>query len=141
MENPSPSMAPAGSHRPDGGPGTDRVLSAIRHVSSSMARKSSPLGTPLENAPGTFSQHIYLGRTWSADPPRCSSAVLISFITRICSINRPERSPARPALFPAKLKSWHGDPPVTMSTGGSFAPFRRVISPTWSISGNLCLVT
>ena len=144
MENPSPSMVPADSHRPAGGPGTDRELSAIRHVSSSTARKS--LSPADEKAPGTFSHTMNRGRMGRVSSApfsrfRFSSACLISLIIRICSMNRPECSPASPALFPAKLKSWHGEPPVTTSTDGSSAPFRRVISPTWSISGNLCLVT
>ena len=41
---------------------------------------------------------------------------------RICSINRPERSPARPALAPATDRSWQGEPPQMICTGGSFAP-------------------
>ena len=60
---------------------------------------------------------------------------------RICSINRPERSPARPALAPATDRSWQGEPPQMICTGGSFAPSSCVISPTWTISGNRSFVT
>ena len=60
---------------------------------------------------------------------------------RICSINRPEREPAKPALAPATLRSWQGEPPQMMSTGGSFAPSSLVMSPRWTISGKRSLVT
>jgi len=133
-------MAPADCHTPPGGRGTDTVLSAIRQVSSSTARKSSPFEQ--EKAPGTFSQTIYRGRTASAVLPLALSKALISLITRTCSMNRPERSPCSPARLPfATLRSWHGLPPQTTSTGANSAPFSRVMSPTWSISGNRIFVT
>ena len=56
-------------------------------------------------------------------------------------MNRPERSPASPALAPATDRSWHGLPPQMISTGGSSAPFNFVMSPTWTMSGNRSLVT
>ncbi len=104
-------------------------------------RKSSPLGVPELNAPGTFSQHIHRGRTASPVRPRSKSAFRISFTTRICSIKRPERAPDRPALAPATLRSWQGLPPQMISTGGRLAPFSFVISPTWIMSGKWCFVT
>lgn len=73
--------------------------------------------------------------------PRSSSAFLISFTMRICSINRPERSPESPALAPATERSWQGLPPQTISTGVSSAPFSFVMSPTWTMSGNRSFVT
>ena len=66
---------------------------------------------------------------------------LISFTIRTCSINNPERSPASPRRCPAIERSWHGLPPQMMSTIGSSAPLSFVISPTWSILGNLSDVT
>jgi len=113
----------------------------IRMISSRTIRKSSPFGSPLENAPGTFSQHINLGRTKIPDRPRSISAFLISFVIRVCSIKRPERAPANPARAPATDKSWQGLPPQMMSTGGSSAPLSFVISPTWIKSGNRSFVT
>ena len=104
-------------------------------------RKSSPLGVPELNAPGTFSQHIHRGRTAIPVRPLCSSAFLISFTMRICSIKSPERAPNIPALAPATLRSWHGEPPQMISTGGSFAPSSLVMSPTWTMSGKRILVT
>ena len=53
-----------------------------------------------------FSQHMNRGRTWIPVRPRKTSASRISFMILICSINRPERSPASPALAPATDKSW-----------------------------------
>ena len=137
-------MAPAGFHLPDAGRGTDTVLSAMRQVSSRTARKSSPPAE--EKAPGTFSHTMNRGTI----PPGLagsfplflsSSACLISFMMRICSMNSPERSPDSPARFPAILRSWHGEPPAMMSAGGSSAPFSLVISPTCTMSGNRCFVT
>ena len=118
----------------------------IRTISSKTILKSSPLNefgpNPELNTPGTFSQHIHLGRTAIPVRPRCSSAALISFTTRICSIKSPERAPARPARVPeATDRSWHGLPPQMMSTGGSFAPSSLVMSPTWIMSGNHFWVT
>lgn len=52
-----------------------------------------------------FSQHMNRGRTWIPVRPRKTSASRISFMILICSINRPERSPASPALAPATDKS------------------------------------
>ena len=104
-------------------------------------RKSSPLGVPELNAPGTFSQHIHRGRTAIPVRPLCWSAFRISFTIRICSIKRPERAPDRPALAPATLRSWHGLPPQTMSTGGKFTPSSFVMSPTWTMWGKRHFVT
>jgi len=139
--NCSPKMHPADFHIPPGGRGIDTPLSAILANSSSTMRKSSPLGCPELKAPGTFSHAAYRGRIlWSVRPCR-SSSHLISFMIRICSINSPERSPAKPRRAPATDKSWQGEPPVITSTGGSVAPFNCVMSPTWSISGKRCFVT
>ena len=114
----------------------------IRTISSRTMRKSSPFGAPELNAPGTFSQHIHRGRTAIPVLPLYSSAALISFTMRICSLKSPERAPERPARVPeATDRSWHGLPPQMMSTGGSFAPSSLVISPTWIISGKWYLVT
>lgn len=44
---------------------------------------------------------IEICRKCLIDLPRCMSAALISFITLTCSINRPERAPAKPARAPA----------------------------------------
>ena len=102
-----------------------------RTISSRTIRKSSPLGVPLEKAPGTFSHNKYRGRTWISALPRNWSAYLISFTSLTCSIKRPERAPANPALAPATDRSWHGLPPQMISTGDSSAPFSFVMSPTW----------
>lgn len=87
----------------------DKVLSSlgkqIRTISSSTIRKSSYFGFPLEKAPGTFSQHIQRGRMLTLSRPRAFSANRISRTMRICSIKRPERAPARPALAPATERS------------------------------------
>ena len=88
-----------------------------------------------------FSHNKNRGRTWRSAGCRCFSAFLISFTILICSINKPERAPERPARFPATDKSWQGEPPQMISTGGSSAPWSFVISPTWIMSGNRCLVT
>ena len=137
-------MVPAGFHLPAGGRGTDRERSAIRHVSSRTARKSSPLED--EKAPGTFSHTMNRGiipQGLAVLLPRflLASVCLISFMIRICSIKRPERSPASPARFPAMLRSWQGEPPAITSTGGRLAPSSFVISPTWSIAGKCFFVT
>lgn len=123
------------------GPGTLSQGKQTRMISSNTIRKSSYLGVPLEKAPGTFSQHRNLGRTKIPDRPRNISAFRISFVMRICSMNKPERAPANPARAPATDKSWQGLPPQRISTGGSSAPLSFVISPTWIISGNRSFVT
>ena len=110
-------------------------------ISSSTIRKSSPFGVPELKAPGTFSQARNRGRIKRAVLPLCTSAALISFTIRICSIKSPERAPARPERVPATLRSWHGLPPQMMSTGGSLAPSSLVISPTWIMPGKCFLVT
>lgn len=110
-------------------------------ISSRTIRKSSYFGVPLLNAPGTFSQTNHLGRTDSPDRPRKISAFRISFVRRICSMNRPERAPSRPRRVPATDRSWHGLPPQMMSTGGRSSPRSFVISPTCSILGKRCFVT
>ena len=110
-------------------------------ISSSTIRKSSPLGDPLLNAPGTFSQHIQRGRMSAPVRPRSLSAVRISFMIRICSIKRPERAPDNPARAPATLRSWQGLPPQMMSTGSSSLPFNFVMSPLWAMPGKRRSVT
>ena len=134
-------IRPADSQRPVSGRGTETSQTLIRTISSRTMRKSSPFGVPLEKAPGTFSHNKNRGRTWRSAGCRCFSAFLISFTILICSINKPERAPERPARFPATDKSWQGEPPQMISTGGSSAPWSFVISPTWIMSGNRCLVT
>ena len=134
-------IRPADSQRPESGRGTEIPQTLIRTISSRTHRKSSPFGVPLEKAPGTFSHTIYRGRISRAARPRRISAFLISFTSLTCSIKRPERSPASPALAPATDRSWHGLPPQMISTGGSSAPFNFVISPIWTMSGNRSLVT
>lgn len=134
-------IPPADSQRPRTGRGTDMVSNLIRTISSRTIRKSSPLGCPLENAPGTFSQHKNLGRTEMPARPRSKSAHLISFVILVCSKNKPERAPANPARAPATDRSWHGLPPQIISTGGSVPPFNFVISPTCTMLGKRCFVT
>lgn len=113
----------------------------IRTISSRTILKSSYFGVPELKAPGTFSQHSHRGRTCTSVRPRRISASRISFVIRICSIKRPDRSPSRPRRVPATDRSWHGLPPQMMSTGGNAAPSSFVMSPTWSISGKWCFVT
>lgn len=121
MLHPSPSMRPLDRHFPPGGPGI-------------TAPGSTTLAASSENAPGTFSQTIQRGRTCSAVRPRNLSAWRNSLIIRICSMYRPERSPASPSRFPATLRSWHGLPPTATSTGWMAHPRILVISPKCSIS-------
>ena len=50
--------------------------------------------------------------------------------------HRPERVPARiPALRPARLRSWQGEPPHMMSTGSTVAQSILVMSPRLGVSG------
>ena len=56
-------------------------------------------------------------------------------------MNSPERSPAKPARFPATERSWHGEPPAMMSTGGRSVPFSWVMSPICRMAGNRAVVT
>ena len=72
-------------------------LPAIPAICSRTNQKSSPLGKPLLNTPGTFSQQNHLGRTDLPVRPRRISASRISFVTRIRSRNSPDRTPASPA--------------------------------------------
>lgn len=103
MENPSPMIHPAVLHFPFGDLGITVLSSAILAASSRTVRKSSP---PFdENAPGTFSQTMYLGRTNRPVLPAALSRSLISFMIRICSMYKPDRSPESPARLPATLKS------------------------------------
>lgn len=44
-------------------------------------------------------------------------------------MNRPERSPARPARLPATERSWQGLPPMMTLTGSTSLPFILVMSP------------
>ena len=117
------------------------VSQIILQISSRTIRKSSPFGEPELNAPGTFSHARKRGRIKRAVLPLWTSAALISFTILICSMNRPERAPARPERGPATLRSWQGEPPQMMSTGGSFAPSSFVMSPTWIMLGKCFLVT
>lgn len=110
-------------------------------ISSNTIRKSSPLGDPLLNAPGTFSQQNQRGRISIPVRPRSRSAVLISFTIRICSIKSPERAPDKPARVPATLRSWQGLPPQMRSTGNNSFPDNFVMSPLCTILGNLRSVT
>ena len=106
-EKSSPALSsPASGHEPGYGLGTTSSGKEIRTISSSTILKSSYFGVPLEKAPGTFSQHIQRGRISTPKRPRFWSAALISRTIRICSIKRPERAPARPALAPATDRSW-----------------------------------
>lgn len=77
--------------------------STILTASSSTAAKSFP--PLLLKAPGTFSQTIQRGRTIAPVRPLLTSFCLNSFMHRICSMYKPERSPASPALFPATERS------------------------------------
>ena len=118
------------------------VSQLILQISSRTMRKSSPFGEPELKAPGTFSQARKRGRIKRAALPLSTSAALISFTIRICSIKSPERAPARPArVGDAVERSWQGEPPQIMSTGGSSAPSSLVMSPTWIMSGKCFLVT
>ncbi len=137
----SNTISPASGQGWGYGPGIRSPGKQTRMISSNTIRKSSYFGVPLEKAPGTFSQHRNLGRTKIPDRPRSISAFLISFVMRICSMNKPERAPAKPARAPATDKSWQGLPPQMISTGGSSAPFNLVISPTWIMSGKRSFVT
>lgn len=58
----------------------------------------------------------------------------IPFVIRVCSMNRPERAPAKPALAPATLRSWHGLPPADNIHRSQCRAIQLVMSPTWSIS-------
>lgn len=129
--HPSPSIPPAFVHFClSGSRGRENPGSAMRTASSSTAPKSpNPSLKLLLNAPGTFSQTIYRGRTSSPVRPMLLSCSLISLTIRICSMYKPERAPARPARFPAMLKSWQGLPPVMHQTGSTSAPLIFVISP------------
>ncbi len=122
MEYPSPTTVPLLLHFP-AGRGITASGSATLAVSSRTARKSSP--PLLESAPTTFSHT----RCRGTHRKLLAVAFRISLTIRIISINRPLRSPARPALPPATLKSWQGLPPVMTSTGGISAPFILVMSP------------
>ena len=132
-------MAPTVFHLPFGGPGIITVSSAIRAVSSRTARKSSPL--LLLNAPGTFSQTMNLGRILIPVLPLRLSISLNSLTIRICSMNSPDLAPANPARLPATDKSWHGLPPVTMSTGSRLLQSIFVMSPRCFMFGNRIFVT
>lgn len=129
--HPSPSIPPAFVHFClSGSRGRENPGSAMRTASSSTAPKSpNPSLKLLLNAPGTFSQTIYRGRTSSPVRPMLLSCSLISLTIHICFMYKPERAPARPARFPAMLKSWQGLPPVMHQTGVISAPLIFVISP------------
>ena len=50
--------------------------------------------------------------------------------------HRLDRVPSvMPARRPAWLRSWHGDPPVMMSTGSTAAQSTRVMSPRLGTPG------
>lgn len=103
MLHPSPMIHPAVVHLSFGGRGITAFGSTTCDVSSRTHLKSSDLFE--DSAPGTFSHTIYLGLMFSPVLPRCASALLNSLISLICSMNSPERSPERPFLCPAMLKS------------------------------------
>jgi hypothetical protein len=85
----------------------------------------------LERAPGTFSQHQNRGRRYSVVRPlRNLSALRISFVILITSINNLLCSPNNPSRFPAMLKFVHGDEFVIISTGGISAPLTFDTSPS-----------
>ena len=88
----------------------------------------------LLKAPGTFSHTMYLGF-------RPCVFSLISLMIRIASRNSPDRSPLSPCRRPATLKSWHGLPKVTMSTGSISLPLISVMLPKCFMSGNRLVVT
>lgn len=44
-------------------------------------------------------------------------------------MNKPERSPAKPARLPATERSWQGLPPMITLTGSTSQPFILVMSP------------
>lgn len=74
------------------------------HLASYPIAAKSPRTTPSprEVRIGEFSTSAYRGRT--------------SLMIRDISDQRPLRSPSSPAPFPAAEMSWHGKPPVTIST-------------------------
>ena len=113
--------------------------SVMLTISCRTAWKSLPL--LLLNAPGTFSQTMYLGLICVPVLPAALSLSLISFMIRICSRNRLLREPSRPSRFPAMLMSWHGEPPAMMVTGSKSAPFNLLMSPRCFISGKFFVVT
>ena len=54
---------------------------------------------------------------------------MVSIASRMLT-QRFERVPSvMPARFPAALRSWQGEPPVMMSTGGTSCQFTFVTSP------------
>ena len=132
-------MHPAVCHFPFGGRGTLDSSSVMLTISWRTAWKSLPL--LLLNAPGTFSQTMYLGLICVPVLPAALSLSLISFMIRICSRNRLLREPSRPSRFPAMLMSWHGEPPAMMVTGSKSAPFNLLMSPRCFISGKFFVVT
>lgn len=83
------------------------------HSTHRVISSASIFHRPFNLAPDLFSQErvapfshtINLGRIWIPARPRDLSASLISFTMRICSMMRPERSPASPALAPATDRS------------------------------------
>ena len=51
--------------------------------------------------------------------------------------HRPDRVPeAMPARFPARLRSWQGEPPHMTSTGSTSAQLILVMSPRLGVSGH-----
>jgi hypothetical protein len=63
---------------------------------------------------------------------------MISMASHI-DAHRPERVPARiPARLPACDRSWHGEPPVMMSTGSTADQSTAVTSPKFGTPGNRC---
>lgn len=84
------------------------------HSTHRVISSASIFHRPFNLAPDLFSQErvapfshtINLGRTSRAVRPRNLSAFRISFTSLTCSMNRPERAPARPALAPATDRSW-----------------------------------
>lgn len=113
--------------------------SAMRMISVRTAWKSWRLFEV--RAPATFSQHIHRGRMSAPVRPAFRSSSLISFVMRICSLNRQLRSSARPSRFPAMLIPWQGLPPEMMFTLGIDQPWRVMMLPSFRQFGKLRSVT
>ena len=107
--------------------------SRLRRVAASrvaLARSCRSASSPsergriagAESRPRTFSMTTHSGCRTSIPPAMCA--------------HRPERVPgARPARLPTVDTSWHGNPPVRMSTGGVVLQSIVVMSPRFGVSG------
>ena len=114
--------------------GTSAFGSTIPTISLRTVRKSSPW--LLLNAPTTFSHTANLGYI-PLVAPRISLIILIASIKsslRVVS-SSPFDSCFNPALFPATLRSWHGEPKAIISTGSMSAPLIFVTSPRCFMCG------